>query len=34
MIVLNENKILSDSQSGFRPSESCECQLVSIFHDI
>ena len=31
---LNQNKILSDAQSGFRPSDSCEYQLLSIVHDI
>ena len=30
----NENKLLSDAWSGFRPSDSCECQLLSILHDI
>ena len=34
MRFLNEKKLLSDAQSGFRPSESCECQLLSIVHDI
>ena len=31
---LNENKLLSDAQSGFRPSNSCEYQLLSVVHDI
>ena len=31
---LNENKLLSDAQSGFRSSDSCEYQLLSIVHDI
>ena len=31
---LNENKFLSDAQSSFRPSNSCECRLLSIIHDI
>ena len=31
---LNENKLLGDTQSGFRPSDSCECQLLSLVHDI
>ena len=31
---LNKNKLLSDAQSGFRPSDSCEYQLLSIVHDI
>ena len=30
----NINKLLSDAQSGFRPSGSCEYQLLSIVHDI
>ena len=34
MRFLNENKLLSDAQSGFRPSDSCEYQLLSIVHDI
>ena len=34
MTFLNESKLLSDAQSGFRPSDSCECQLLSIAHDI
>ena len=25
---LNEKKLLSDTQCGFRPSDSCECQLL------
>ena len=29
MRFLNENKLLSDAQS-----DSCECQLLSIAHDI
>ena len=32
MRFFNENKLLSDGQSGFRPS--CEYQLLSIVHDI
>ena len=31
---LNKNKLLSNTQSGFRPSDSCEYQLLSIVHDI
>ena len=31
---LNESKLQSDAHSGFRPSESCKCQLISIVHDI
>ena len=34
MKFLNENKLLSDAQTGFRPSDSCKYQLVSIVHDI
>ena len=34
MRFLNENKLLSDAHSGFRPSDSCECQLLSLVHDI
>ena len=34
MRYFNENKLLSDAQSGFRPSDSCEYQLLSIVHDI
>ena len=34
MRFLNENKLLSDAQSGFRPSDSCEYQLLSIVYDI
>ena len=34
MRFLNENKLLSDAHSGFRSSDSCECQLLSIVHDI
>ena len=34
MRFLNKNKLLSDAQSGFRPSDSCEYQLLSIVHDI
>ena len=30
----NKNKLLSDAQSGFRPSDLCKCQLLSIVHDI
>ena len=31
---LNDNNLLSSNQSGFRPSDSCEYQLLSILHDI
>ena len=34
MRFLNEKKLLSDAQSGFRPSDSCEYQLLSFVHDI
>ena len=34
MRFLNENKLLSDARTGFRPSKSYECQLLSIVHDI
>ena len=34
MRLLNKIKRLSDAQSGFRPSVSCEYQLLSIVHDI
>ena len=34
MRLLNENKFLNDVQSGFRPSDLCEYQLLSIVHDI
>ena len=31
---LDNNNLLSSNQSGFKPSYSCEYQLVSLFHDI
>ena len=31
---LEENNLLCEHQSGFRPSDSCEYQLLSIVHDI
>ena len=31
---LHENNLVNKSQSGFRPSNSCEYQLLSIIHDI
>ena len=34
MRFLNENKFLSNAQSGFRPPDSCECQVLLIVHDI
>ena len=34
MRFLNKNKLQSDVQSGFRPSDSCEYQLLSVVHDI
>ena len=33
MTFLNENKLLSDAKSSFRPSDLGECQLLSIVHD-
>ena len=33
MTFLNESKLLSDAQSGFRPSDSWECRLLPIAHD-
>ena len=34
MRFLNENKLISNAQSGFRPPDSCECQVLLIVHDI
>ena len=34
MCLLNESKLLSDVQSGFRPSDSYKCQLLSTIYDI
>ena len=31
---LQENNVLRKNQSGFRPYDSCELQLLSIFHEI
>ena len=31
---LQDNNLLNQNQSGFRPSDSCEYQLLSIVHDI
>ena len=31
---LDDNNLLSSNQSGFRPSDSCDYQLLSIVHDI
>ena len=31
---LDNNSLLSANQSGFRPSDSCESQLLSICHEI
>ena len=31
---LHENNLLNENQSGFRPSDSCEYQLLSTVHDI
>ena len=29
-----ENNLISDNQSGFKPGDSCICQLLSITHEI
>ena len=34
MTFFNENKLLSDTLYGFKPSDSCECQLFLVVHDI
>ena len=34
MDFLEENKLLNSNQSGFRPSDSCESQLLLIVYDI
>ena len=34
MDFLKETNLLSWNQSGFRPNDSCENQLISIVHDI
>ena len=34
MTFLNENKLLNDAKSSFRPSDSCERQLLSSVYDI
>ena len=34
MDFLEENNLLNSNQSGFRPNDSCESQLLSIVHDI
>ena len=31
---LDDNNLLSSNQSGFRPSNSCEDQLLSVVHDL
>ena len=31
---LEENSLVCPQQSGFRPSDSCQSQLLSIVHDI
>ena len=31
---LHESILLNENQSGFRPSDSCEYQLLSVVHDI
>ena len=33
-VYLNNNNLLNSNQSGFRPSDSCVNQLISITHDI
>ena len=33
-VFLHESNLLNENQSGFRPSDSCEYQLLSIVHDI
>ena len=33
-VYLNNNNLLNSNQSGFRPSDSCVIQLISITHDI
>ena len=32
--ILDDNNLASSNQSGFRPSDSCEYQLLSIVNDI
>ena len=34
IFFLDKNKLLNSNQSGFRPSNSCECQLFLMVHDI
>ena len=34
MDFLEENNSLNSNQSGFRPNDSCESQLLSTVHDI
>ena len=33
MDFLEENNLLDSNQSGFRPNNSCESQLLSVVHD-
>ena len=32
--IFHENNLLNENQSGFKTSDSCEYQLLSIVHDI
>ena len=32
--IFTENNLISDNQSGFKPVDSCICQLLSITHEI
>ena len=34
LTCLDDNNLFSSNQSGFRPSDSCEYQLLSIVYDI
>ena len=34
MDYLEENNLVNSNQSGFKPNDSCESQLLSIVHDI
>ena len=33
-VFLHESNLLNENQSGFRPSDSCEYQLLSIVHEM